>query len=139
MTFFDKARQVLRGDAPREKARVIWAMRGSVDLPDDVLASIESLLEDRTLVQMDIPYRFGELRYLAADTLASIRARTGRLEPIVLADSFVPKSADKLGQMARAAGMTPLPAGSIEVCRALLDRGEIRRGEIVFDPREYLE
>lgn len=139
MTFMERAGATLRNGTPQEKAKAIWAMKGSPNATDDIVAALEGLLDDRTIVQMYIPYRYGELRFLVADVLASLRGRQENWDPVVLKDTFHPKTADKLGQLFQRAGIPEGALGSAEMCAELLARGIISREDVVFDPREDLE
>ena len=53
-----------------------------------VLQHIEALLDDKTLCVLMLPYRFGEIRWLAAQALAAERASLGNEEPVRLQRSL---------------------------------------------------
>ena len=60
-----------------------------------VLPHLEDLLEDRTPSIVMLPYRFGEIRWLAAHALAAERAALGIKEPVRLQDVVRPLSTEE--------------------------------------------
>jgi hypothetical protein len=62
-----------------------------------VRSAIEPLLDDVSPCVLQIPYRFGELRYLAAAALVAERCAAGDGEPLLLRCT-APLTADELAQ-----------------------------------------
>lgn len=95
----------LASEEPRVRARMLAGIAEN-PLPDQrVLAACERLLDDRTLTVLGLPYRFGEVRWLAADAVAAIRARLAIAEPVTVEDVLPPCSTDDVTRMAAAAGL----------------------------------
>jgi hypothetical protein len=131
--------QILRSGSPHEKAKLLYSITAAaIDLDQEVLDGLEALLEDSTVVQMSIPYRYGELRYAAAQALAEIRAQRGDLRTIVLARVPAPLSGDRIYQLCQAHGLSPRGGATAEY-QELRDRGHLPCTDEVFDPRAYLE
>jgi hypothetical protein len=71
-----------------------------------VIAACERLLEDTTLTVIGIPYRFGEIRAVAADTVWAIRASQGIDQVVNVPDALVLCSTNDVLRLAREAGVS---------------------------------
>ena len=69
-----------------------------------VIAACERLLEDTTLAVIGIPYRFGEVRAVAVETVWAIRVNQGIDQAVVAPDVLRIVSTNEIGAMAREAG-----------------------------------
>jgi hypothetical protein len=93
--------------SPYERALALQGLSGT-PLPDRrLLAVCEALLEDKTIALLGIPYCFGEIRWCAADAVASLRRVFNISEPVVIRDVFAPVSTAQAVRLAEAAGVTP--------------------------------
>jgi hypothetical protein len=98
--------QYLHG-TPRQRGLALQGL-SSIPVPDPrLLAICEALLEDRTIALLGIPYCFGEIRWCAADAVASLRRALQISEPVVVRDAFAPVSTAQAVRLAEAAGVTP--------------------------------
>lgn len=70
-----------------------------------VLPYLEALLDDTTPCIVMLPYRFGEIRWLAAYALAAERAALGIKEPVRLQGVVQPLSTDEYEAIHRAVGI----------------------------------
>lgn len=127
--------QYLRG-SPRQRGLALQGL-ASTPLPDrQLLAICEALLEDRTIALLGIPYSFGEIRWCAADAVASLRRALQISEPVVLQDTFAPVSTAQAIRLAKAAGLTPNGEieGVIEVLESLAKMDRLPRRNITRTP-----
>jgi hypothetical protein len=86
---------------------------------------LEKLLNDVTPCLLQIPYRFGELRLLAAQALMAERRATGDNRPVRLR-AIAPLTADELEQTREAAG-TRAPSRSNDPIENQLDLYSVLR------------
>lgn len=100
------------------------------------LPELEPLLEDRSPCLVQIPYLFGELRWLAAHALAAERAACGVAEPVRVLGVAVPLSTDELGGLERAAGLRGRGGvdGRLEMFGKLNKLGKVPRADLVLEP-----
>jgi hypothetical protein len=70
-----------------------------------VLAHLEALLNDTTPCIVMLPYRFAEIRWLAAKALAAERAAIGHSEPVRLHNVVIPFDTEELALLAASAGV----------------------------------
>jgi hypothetical protein len=96
---------LLRGGTPEDKAKILYSVDVRVGLDPDIISAIEGLLDDRTIVRMFVPFRYGELRYYAADAPARIRARRGERHAILLSEVPRPMGVDRMAETRFAAGL----------------------------------
>ncbi len=92
-----------------------------------LLRAAEALLDDREVCLVQIPYRFGEVRFYAADAVAALRSKAGNAEPVVVVDTFYPLTTDDVGKYAAAAGVEVGAGidGVIATLRELVARGAV--------------
>jgi hypothetical protein len=130
----------LRSDDPGTRIRALQFLGRSPDVRPQVMTELERLVEDRTCGMLDVPYRYGEIRTLAAEALAVARAKIGDLRlvrieavpPGLTTDRMAPYS-DQAG-LPRLGGPRPL-----ERYILLRDGGHLPLRDYEFDPREYLD
>jgi hypothetical protein len=90
----------LRSEDPRERVAALRALLVAPDPTSEVAAAVDQLLEDRTIAILSIPYRFGEIRYLAAEVAASIRAAAKQFDnPVVLEPGYRTMSLTQMGPL----------------------------------------
>lgn len=97
---------------------------------------IERLLDDRTPVIVSAPFRYGELRWLAAHALAGERAAAGVRDPVEIPDALPPLGTAELLRAAEAAGV-PVAAGAeglLSAFGALRERGLLSRRPLRLVP-----
>lgn len=70
-----------------------------------LLPHLEALLDDTTLCVVMLPYRYGEIRWLAARTLVAERAALGCSEPVFLQNVVRPLDTEELANLALEAGV----------------------------------
>lgn len=71
-----------------------------------VLPYLDNLLDDETLCVVMLPYRFGEVRWLAAKVLLAERAALGYNEPVYLNNVVRPIDVEEFASLASSAGVT---------------------------------
>lgn len=126
-------------ESPQVKDRV-YALRSLSEAPladDKILTASEKLLTDETLAMLSIPYSFGEVRWLAAAAVAAMRRVLQRSDEVYLVDVPIPVTADKLGQLAREAGLRRTSGGvegSLELLHRLRAMGGVPRRDLVRAP-----
>lgn len=120
----------------------VRALQGIAERPvadPRLLEAAESLLADREICLIQIPWRFGEVRGVALDAVAALRYVLHKFEPVVLEDAFFPMSIDQIGPKARAAGITSELQGHegvMDTLRQLRARGLLSTLKLTRDPRE---
>lgn len=76
-------------------------------VPDERIANeIETMLEDRFACLLQIPYKFGEFRWLAAHALATIRQALGQSERVTLSGVATPVDLADLTALANKHGVS---------------------------------
>lgn len=70
-----------------------------------ILPYLEDLLDDDTISVIFLPYRFGEVRWLAAKVLVAERAALGHNTPVYLDNVFQPINTEEFASLARSAGV----------------------------------
>ena len=101
----------LQSPEPKKRTRMLQALEAEPIADPRLLATAEALLTDDTVCLLGIPYVFGEVRYVAAGAVAALRGALNQTEPVRILDVLVPLSADKLGLLAREAGLTDRKGG----------------------------
>jgi hypothetical protein len=137
MTFMDDVRHTLQHGDATEKSNKLWAMRGRTELPEDVLAIVEKLTDDRSVARMYIPFRYGELRHLAAEIYAKMLFHLGRREPFLLKDSILPLKGDQLEAIRRRVGLSKSYQGPIASFTELREQGLLEVVDEVFERRYF--
>lgn len=129
--------RLINGDA-RARAVSLNSLAGRPRADERLLAACERLLEDRTITLLSIPYEFGEVRWVASDAVASMRALMGRTEVVVIEDVFAPVSSGNVDKLAIEAGVPPSTKGGIEGDIETLERvaaaGKLPRRRIKREP-----
>lgn len=132
---FENCRRYLQG-TPRQRAIALQGL--ATDPPADprILALCEALLEDRTIALLSLPFSFGEIRWLAADAVVSIRRVLGISDPVVICDVFAPVSGAKAVELAKQAGIEKVAGidGTIETLELLAKMDRLPRRKIVRTP-----
>lgn len=129
--------RLTNGDA-RDRVLALNALAGRPRADERLLAACERLLDDRAITVLGIPYEFGEVRWVAADAVASMRGLMGRTDAVVVEDVFAPVSARNVEQLAIEAGVAPSTRGGIEGDIETLERaaaaGKLPRRRIKREP-----
>jgi len=110
----------------RERVRMLHSIAAEPDADRSVLRACEKLLTDREICLVSIPYRFGEVRFVAADAVSALRESLGIQVPVKVEDTFTPCSTDEVARLARAADV-PMLGGVSGVLDALKRLVEMRR------------
>lgn len=126
----------LRSADPRARASMCRALVERPSTDPAVLSACEALLEDRTITLLAIPYRFGEVRAVAAEAVWALRVALGIREPVVLHEALPVCSTNDVGNLARAAG-TAIEGHGVEGVIATLTRldaaGAVRRRTLTLN------
>jgi hypothetical protein len=140
MSFMDSARERLQSEDATERASMLRALSAGREVADDVLGLVEKLLDDRSVARMYIPFKYGELRYIAAETYSKMLFYRGRLEPFVLPNTIIPIKAEKMVQIRMNEGLLDDPPykSPLEWFAELRDRGLLEIVDGVFD-RQYFD
>ncbi|MGV3622608.1 MAG: hypothetical protein ACO1OB_17450 [Archangium sp.] len=105
---------------PRARANMLRAFTEVPPTDSAVIAACERLMNDTTLTLLGIPYRFGEVRSVAAEAVWAIRRRQGIDAPVVLRDALPVCSTNDIGAYAREAGLDIEPGGIDGVLKTLV-------------------
>jgi hypothetical protein len=97
-------RQYLHG-TPRQRGLALQGLSRTPLPSRELLAICETLLEDRTIALLSIPYSFGEIRWCAADAVASLRGVLKIPDPVVISNVFAPVSMDKALRLVKEVGI----------------------------------
>lgn len=137
MSFVERARHAMTNGNAEEKANKLWVMRGSSDLPDDLLEAVKALTRDRSVVRMYIPFRYGELRYLAMEVYARMNFLRGRTEGLVLEDAISPLKLEQLERIRAQAGLPSSNQGPIASFIELRTLGLLAVEDKTFERRDF--
>lgn len=110
--------------------------RPSKEASPRLLALCEALLEDRTIALLSLPFSYGEIRWLAADAVASLRRVLNISVPVVIPDVFGPVSGAKAEELLKAAGLESKGGidGVIEALESLAKMDRLPRRKITRTP-----
>lgn len=133
MIDLDETRRVLQEGSPTDKATRLWSLAVAVDVPDDVMLLIANLMEDRSPARMYIPFRYGEVRYIAAETYAKLQFEKGRTEPVLLMQTIAPIGGDRLEAIRKGAGLPQARIDALAWFAELRERGLLEVIDEVFD------
>lgn len=116
--------QLASSDA-RARVRCLRAIAEHPVADRSLLAACETLLDDREVCLVQIPYRFGQVRLVAA--VAELRERLGIDQGIVILEGFIPLTTDDVARLARATGVPMQGAvdGTIATFRELIRRRSV--------------
>lgn len=103
----------LASEDPRVRANTLNGIAANPMADRRVLAIAERLLEDRAICILSLPYKFGEVRGIAADAVAALRAALSIEAPVVVDDVFAPVSTEEASKLASDAGL-PTPMGGVD-------------------------
>ncbi len=97
-----------------------------------VLPFLEKLLNDTTPCVISIPYRFGEIRYLAAHALAVERTALGIAEPVRMNKIVYPLNTEELVSARKGASIKGRGGvdGMLETFKLLRDMGQLPLGDL---------
>ncbi|BAZ15798.1 hypothetical protein NIES4071_76700 [Calothrix sp. NIES-4071] len=101
-----------------------------------VLPYLENLLDDDTLTLLMLPYRFGEVRWLAAKVLVAERAALGHKEPVHLDNVVQPMNVEEFASLAKSAGIKGYGGldGVIEALGILRAQGQLPLSNLQLIP-----
>jgi hypothetical protein len=102
-----------------------------------LLARAEELLADTTLCLLELPFRFGEVRWRAVEAVASLRAALDEVERVELRDVLVPLTANQAMRLAvenNVSSSQPGTAGVLECMEVLRQRGLLPTRDVIGDP-----
>jgi hypothetical protein len=125
----------LMSESARERIKALRRLRRSPDARPDVVVRVEELLGDRTVDIIEIPIRYGEIRLLAAESLAAIRGAMGDERPVVL--KGVPRSLTAERMAPLEVGLELPRMGAIEMYETLRELERIPTFDYSFDPADY--
>ncbi len=120
---------------PRARANMLRAIAELPHASAELLAACEKLLADQTITLLSLPYRFGEIRWLAADAVAAVRGVLGIAEPVVIQNVMPSLTTNDVMRLATAAGMSMRGTGVdgvIETLRSLAAAGKVPRRTITL-------
>jgi hypothetical protein len=98
---------------PRERVNSLRSIAARPLADERLLRACESLLTDRAIAVLSIPYTFGEVRWCAADAVVALREVLAIDEPVILDDAFPPCTTTEIARLAAAAGI-PASIGGID-------------------------
>lgn len=90
----------LRSSNPRSRANMLRALTEHPPTDPAVISACEGLLEDRAITLLSIPYRFGEIRAVAAEVVWAIRNNLGIDDAVVVPDALPICSTNHVGALA---------------------------------------
>jgi hypothetical protein len=126
----------------QERVTALRSQAGRPLADPRLLARAEELLADTTLCLLEIPYRFGEVRWRAAQAVAALRAALDKVERVELRDVLVPLTANQallLAEEHAATSAQPGNAGVLECLEGLRKRGLLPCRDLIEDPAFYRE
>ncbi|HEY9674064.1 MAG TPA: hypothetical protein V6D11_21680 [Waterburya sp.] len=102
-----------------------------------VLQHIEALLNDKTPCVLMLPYRFGEIRWLAAQALAAERASLGNEEPVRLQNVVRPLDTEEFVGLREKAGVKSRGGvdGVLEALATLREMGQLPLYDLELLPK----
>ncbi len=107
----------------RERVRMLYSIAARPDPEPSILLACEKLLGDREICLLSIPYRFGEVRFVAAEAVSALRESLGIHVPVKLEGTFTPCTSDDVARLARAADVPMLGgvSGTVEALKRLVE------------------
>lgn len=138
----DEARlERLRSPRPQTRVATLWALYAAPPASLPVMAAVEALLDDATPTILSLPIRIGEVRHLAAEVLAALRAQfpERRHDVVVLDPGYATLSPAELGPLARAAGCDTATLDPPAQYAWLREHGKLERRRLEFHPLASVE
>jgi hypothetical protein len=123
----------LQSPNPRKRAYMLRVLSECPPTDPAVIAACERLLDDTAITLLSIPYRFGELRAVAAETVWAIRSNLGIDDVVVVPDALPICSANDVAALARRAGFDIEgrgTAGTLATLEKLVAANRVPRHEI---------
>ncbi len=109
----------LQAPEPKRRANMLRALAECPSTDPAVIAACERLLDDTALTLLSIPYRFGEIRAVAAEAVWANRHNLG-IDQVVVVPSALPVcSTNDIGALAQRAGIE-MEHGGVEGVLATL-------------------
>lgn len=114
----------------KDVSRLVATLKTICQYPSEderVLPYLEALLDNRTPCIVMLPYRFGEIRWLAAKALVAERAALGHREPVYLHDVVKPIDTNSFVSLASNAGVKSRGGvdGILEAFTTLREMGQL--------------
>jgi hypothetical protein len=131
----------LRSPRPQTRVATLRALYAAPPESLPVMAAVEALLDDATPTIVSLPIRIGEVRHLAAEVLAAIRAQfpERRHDVVVLDPGYATLSPVELGALARAAGCDTATLDPPAQYAWLREHGRLERKRLEFHPLAHVE
>jgi hypothetical protein len=127
----------LEGDSfARRYVLIELSMRPTGD--EHLLPYLEKLLEDTTIILYGIPLIYGEIRWLAAEALATERAKLGIKEPVRLLHTFHPIRPKDALHLLQGAGIPKKQENIEDIIKNLIDLRLLPIIDRDFDPKRYI-
>lgn len=100
-----------------------------------LLTYLESMLDDRRLCVMGVPYYYGELRWLVAEAVASEQGKLGIDDGVYLKNTFRPMRTEEINKLAQNAGID-MKLKSFEKLQILVQLGKVPLHDRAFPSRK---
>jgi hypothetical protein len=122
---------------PEKRVGVLRFLLASPELASSLVAAVESLLDDRTIAILSIPFRIGEIRNLAAEVVATARAHLNQPEPVVFDLAFRTMKYDDLGALCQKLSFDAGGMSGLALYEHFRDHGHLKAQRLEFHPDWY--
>jgi hypothetical protein len=133
----DECIEKLSATDPHERVLVLRFLLASPEMASSMLPDIEKLLEDRTVATLWLPMRFGEIRNLAAEVVATGRAHLKQSDIVVLEQAFRTFSYSTLSELADSVSTDRTTRNGQSLYQHLRDAGHLKKERLEFLPEWY--
>jgi hypothetical protein len=136
----DEFKELVEGLHSKDLSRRVATLKTLQKYPSQderVLQHLEALLDDKTPCVVMVPYRFGEIRWLAAQALAAERASLGNKEPVRLENVLRPLDTEEFVALREKAGVKSRGGvdGVLEALATLREMGQLPLYDLELLPK----
>jgi hypothetical protein len=120
-----------------ERVLALRFLLGSPEMANALADYVEKLLTDRTVAMVSLPMRFGEIRNLAAEVVATGRAYANNKEPVILDNAYRTLTYQAIATLADAHGLDKILREGCALYEHLRDSGHLKSQQLEFVPDWY--
>jgi hypothetical protein len=127
----------LKHPDPMERVLALRFLLTAPELAASVLPQAEALLNDRAIAMLTLPMRFGEVRNLAAEVVATGRAHLTQSEAVVLEQANRTMTYDAMSRLADSVTTDRTIRDGHLLYQHLRDAGHLKQERLEFSPDWY--
>jgi hypothetical protein len=120
-----------------ERILALRFLLAAPEIASTLLGAVEKLLGDRTVGMLSLPMRFGEIRNLAAEVVATGRAYLNETDPVILENAYRTLLYQAIATLADTQGVDKNIREGCALYRHLRDSKHLPAQQLKFSPDWY--